>query len=357
MSASRRRLALFGATAALAATLVAAAAAEVALRVADYPPANFSPWIRSDTLGFRLAPSISTRMRGPEYDVAVETDSHGFRDDEVGPKRGTRILLLGDSFTMGYGVERPQIFADLLEAALQVEVVNAGTGGYEIVHQVAVLAEHAATLDPDLVLYVLYLGNDLAQNDEWERAADGRLRSLVRDYPVQRPREWKLARLARDFAYGVRQRRGEREGEWLPFEGYLGLCERDLGPEAEKDYRDADRWLGEVAAEADRLGKPLLVLLMPYRSMVEPSALEGLRAKVPDLDQRYDLDRPGREIAARLTARGIPFADATEALRDAFRRSGEPLYFPLDGHLTPAGHAAFAAFAAPKVRGALAELK
>lgn len=350
MSARGRRAAVFGLVAAVLGTVATLGLVEVVLRVADYPSATFSPWIRSDAFGFRLAPDISLRMRGPEYDVEVATNSLGMRDDEPRPKDGPRVLLLGDSFAMGYGVERGQLFADLLEKDLGVDVVDAGTGGYEIVQQPRVLAEYGPRLKPDLVLYALYLGNDLAQNDEWEVRADGTLHNKVRQYPVRQPAEVKLLRLMRDFFYGIRQGRSEKEGEWLPFDGYLGLCEKDLGAEAKKDYDDADAQLASLAAEAKRQGLPLLVLTLPYRSMVEPDARASLAAKVPGLDERYDLTRPAREIGARMDARGIDHADVTPFLVEEHHRSGQPLFFPVDGHLTPAGQAAVARFAAPLVR-------
>jgi hypothetical protein len=345
---------MFAAAAATFVTLATAGGAELLLRLADYPPAAFSPWIRSEAFGFRLAPGISLRMRGPEYDVEVATNSLGLRDDEPVAKSGPRVLLLGDSFAMGYGVERGSIFADLLEKDLGIDVVNAGTGGYEIVQQPRVLADLAPRLDPDLVVYALYLGNDLAQNDEWETAPDGSLRSRVRRYPVRQPREIKLLRLARDVLYGVRRGRSEREGEWLPLDGYLGLCERELGPEARKDYDDSRALLEELASEARRLGVPLLVLTIPYRPMVEPAALASLKAKVPDLAERYDLSRPAREIGARMQEVGVDHSDSTAFLSEEFQREGKPLYFPIDGHLTAAGHAALARFAAPLVRERLA---
>lgn len=350
MTLTARRKAFFAVAAAALVSALSLGAAEVLLRLVDYPPASFSPWIRSDLFGFRLAPGIRVPMRGPEYDVEVATNSLGMRDHEIGPKSGPRILLLGDSFAMGYGVNQDQTFADLLEKDLSVEVVNAGTGGYEIIQQRRVLAEYGSLVQPDLVVYALYLGNDLAQNDEWEVREDGTLHNRVRVYPVQQPREWKLVRLLRDSLYGLRKGRSEKDGEWLPFEGYLGLCERTLGPEAEKDYREADELLGGLAEEAKSLGVPLLVLLLPYRSMVEPDARASLAEKVVDLEGRYDLTRPAREIGVRLTRRGIEHADATPFLASAYEREGVSLFFPIDGHLTVAGHRAVADFALPLLR-------
>jgi len=350
LSAPPRHRALFGAVAAAIVTVASLAASEVVLRLVDYPPASFSPWIRSDVFGFRLAPGISVRMRGPEYDVGVATNSLGMRDDEpAAPATRPRVLLLGDSFAMGYGVERGSIFADRLEKELSIDVVNAGTGGYEIIQQPRVLAEFAPRLHPDAVLYALYLGNDLAQNDEWEVRKDGTLHNLVREYPVRQPHEIKLVRLVRDFLYGVRKGRSEKEGEWLPFEGYLGLCERTLGPEAKKDYDDASALLSALAETSRQLSLPLLVLMLPYRSMVEPEARASLERKIPDLAARYDLSQPARVIGERMTALGIDHIDATEFLTDEHRRTGDELFYPVDGHLTVAGHDAVARFVAPRL--------
>ena len=94
MSASRCRRALFGAVAVVLVTVASLAAVEVALRGIDYPPAAFSPWIRSADFGFRLAPNIAMRMRGPEYDVEIATNSLGMRDEEPRPKAGRPIVLL-----------------------------------------------------------------------------------------------------------------------------------------------------------------------------------------------------------------------------------------------------------------------
>src|SRR5205085_2142260 len=203
---------------------------------------------------------------------------------------------------------------------------------------------------PGVVLYALYLGNDLAQNDEWEVRDDGTLHNRVREYPVRQSHEIKLVRLVRDFVYGVRKGRSEKEGEWLPFEGYLGLCERTLGAEAKKDYDDAAALLANLAGESRRFSAPLVVLMLPYRSMVEPEARASLEQKVPGLSSKYDLSQPARVIGERMTALGIEHIDATDFLTEEHRRTGSELFYPIDGHLTAAGHDAVARLVAPRLR-------
>ena len=114
--------------------------AEAILQLVNLPAAEFSPWIRAEDTAYRHAAGLSTRMRrAPEYDVLFETNQAGLRDDEIDENHdGMRIVLLGDSFTSGYGVERGDLFADLLEHRLQtdggstIDVINAPASSFLI---------------------------------------------------------------------------------------------------------------------------------------------------------------------------------------------------------------------------------
>jgi len=95
--------------------------------------------------------------------VSFEFNSIGLRDDPVGAKAGDtfRVIMLGDSFTLGYTVEREDLFVDLLEQRWQgegrkVEVLNAGVIGWSTDQQAAWLMAHGKELDPDLVVLLPY---------------------------------------------------------------------------------------------------------------------------------------------------------------------------------------------------------
>jgi len=69
------------------------------------------------------------RFMWPEF--FLPENSLGYKDREPGPKRGPRILVLGDSFTEGAGVRRPDRFSSVLERLYrettdpELEVYNA----------------------------------------------------------------------------------------------------------------------------------------------------------------------------------------------------------------------------------------
>ena len=125
--------------------------------------------------GWSKVPGLEAGRRTSEYTVDFAFNSVGLREDpSVTPERldpeALRVLCLGDSFVLGFGVQRQDHFVDLLEAALRAtgrpaEVVNVGTEGWSTDQQVAWLETYGAAWSPDLVLLLPY-ENDLFWNTQ-----------------------------------------------------------------------------------------------------------------------------------------------------------------------------------------------
>jgi lysophospholipase L1-like esterase len=109
-------------------------------------------------------PGLSDVYQG----VKVDLNSAGLRDRPLGPKRpgATRILLLGDSVTFGWGVPIEATFGRRLETELgarrarQVETINAGVCGYNTFQELAFLEEMSDSIQPDAVV-LTYVDNDI----------------------------------------------------------------------------------------------------------------------------------------------------------------------------------------------------
>jgi len=100
----------------------------------------------------------------------VRTNAHGFRmDEDVDPSPDRlRILVYGDSFTFGWGLEYADTyFAALKDAAEKtdpaMQLLNAGVGGYSTGHIKKLLARHIPTIEPAAVIYFIN-NNDLIDN-------------------------------------------------------------------------------------------------------------------------------------------------------------------------------------------------
>lgn len=103
--------------------------------------------------------------------VEMTVNPMGLRGPEVSAEKtaGTlRVIGLGDSFTFGVGVRDEHTFLRRLEGRLNqyqlVEVLNAGTQGYNTRDQQITLENRWLELKPDLVLVVFYL-NDIYRDE------------------------------------------------------------------------------------------------------------------------------------------------------------------------------------------------
>ena len=85
---------------------------------------------------YGLRPNLRARLVSSEFAVAFETNTHGIRGPALRTRPDHRLLGLGDSFAMGFGVEREETFLSVwarqqAEHATQpVEPVHGGVIGY-----------------------------------------------------------------------------------------------------------------------------------------------------------------------------------------------------------------------------------
>ncbi len=121
-------------------------------------------YLYDETLGWRNIPNWSATT----YDRTLTINSRGLRDRErdlAKPEGMFRILVLGDSFTWGYGVSDEEIFTGRLEAGLRsngrdVEVLNAGVSGWGTDQELLYLESEGLRYSPDLVVLAFFLYND-----------------------------------------------------------------------------------------------------------------------------------------------------------------------------------------------------
>lgn len=123
-------------------------------------------WQYDAVLGWFHQPGSSGTFNHPDFSVAVHHNSAGFRDAEIGPlsPEQKRILLLGDSFAWGYGVEMPETLAEQLEKRLpQWDVLNCGVSGYGTDQEMLLYKEKLRGIAAHAVV-LLVCENDLENN-------------------------------------------------------------------------------------------------------------------------------------------------------------------------------------------------
>jgi hypothetical protein len=123
-------------------------------------------WFRDAHSSGNAGDFVARHGGGP----AISTNSLGFREREIPPPSPSRyrIVVVGDSFSWGQGIEVKERYSNLIEDALgsRYEVFNFGQPGNNMPEHLIVLGQALKT-SPDFILLQLYI-NDF-ETAEMER--------------------------------------------------------------------------------------------------------------------------------------------------------------------------------------------
>jgi lysophospholipase L1-like esterase len=125
-------------------------------------------YLFDEELGWRNIPGWTASTAGKKLTI----NSKGLRDREYAyekPDGTRRILVLGDSFTWGYGVENDAIFTEVLERRFAKEdqpweVINSGVSGWGTDQEYLWFRREGIKYRPDLVIVAFYILNDPYNN-------------------------------------------------------------------------------------------------------------------------------------------------------------------------------------------------
>lgn len=252
--------------------------------------------------GSRRARSTLTKDKALIYDVVYTIEDSGFRATPGAPVDGRAVLLMGDSFQFGDGLEDDQTLAFHLasRSAGEFRPVNLGTPGYgphQVLRQLQLGVPLVSGTDHMDFLFLNIL-------DQHIRRASGKAHWL-RDSP----------------RYEVSTEGVVLAGVFRPSSKFMDKLVEDsavlaLLGEALDRYRSSDQKrfvaiLREIQAEAKaRYGARLLVLYYPEQAVVGESGIAELFCRA-----------------------GVPFIDVVARL-PITPESAHKYYIPGDGHPT-----------------------
>ena len=106
-------------------------------------------------------PNVVAHSDSKDYYYTFKTNSLGIRNPEIGEKKGKRILVLGDSFVFGWGVNEEFTFVRVAEKKIQqvdpnISLINTGIPNTGPENYLPVYRALRDKIKPDIVLTVLY---------------------------------------------------------------------------------------------------------------------------------------------------------------------------------------------------------
>jgi lysophospholipase L1-like esterase len=278
----------------------------------------------------------------------LKTNSLGLREREIAPgapKKGSRILLLGDSMSMAEGSEYDELYIKKLEGLLEekgpsrAETINAAIRGYGNDQELILFRRVKEMYKPGVVILAFYTGNDL--EDNW----DGQLFRLENGKLTQQPASAETSKKFRYYAVQARAQNFPGYGFIMGKSHAANWARVTYSRILQKRIYKSDRPAGAAVPFSDQPAFRLTVAILaqwkqevrdikalPYILIIpKRDDVRKLRIKTGPEPQRLDL-----EIEAFCRRENIPCLNLTPrmiAMKDGF----EELWLSC-GHLSPRGH-------------------
>jgi len=373
----------------LAGGLIALLLLELGARLlpTPYPPETGKFFTCHNRLGWIGAPHFQGVLDDAGIYQELAFNAQGMHDTGHALEKppGTfRILMLGDSFVQALQVGEAETAHQLLENRLNraaqpggspaVEVISAGVVNWGTNQQLLYYREEGQRFRPDLVLLLLYLGNDLQDNlpgngltvqgvncyAPYFALCDGRLAPTPLAYAPGLPpaqtacsafRRWLAHGAGRLYHYsrlyrqldpllaGRRPRQQFGRAYDSPYSAlYLPNDEAVL----EQAWQITQATLAQLRQEVEASGAHLAVgLISPdiiiRLALLSPAEQERFLSDNPVFAQAQ-IDRPNRRLAHFLDRQGIPFLDLMPPMVEHQAANPTPLYFLGEGHWTAEGN-------------------
>ena len=313
-----------------------------------------------ETLGMQYVPGAKWHFSHPEYLVEYAINEHGFRDTNdhrsPNPEHKTRILLLGDSFTFGQGVNYDQTWPVLVEELLQksgksqFEFIKAGIQGMDSRSEFIMMQRLLEECQCDIVV-VSFLINDLYTNtlhgveiNNIKSQTEGLDGESIDDKYNTSEREWydtlQQVFLSRDngseFHLLTLAKRLAISVDEIYCRSYVAAPDRGkwlttpLSDKVEKQLQITKNIFELMARYCLSLGKKLIVLSIPQQ--FQALCYERYKES-PEIDVTL-YDRYFTELAEENNFNWVSTHDEFVNIN----KDRDKLFYRLDGHLTPEGN-------------------
>jgi hypothetical protein len=365
--------------------------AEIAGRILRLLPKRSSEAYAKLTqeVGRLPTPFSRTRFSEPgEFDISLQFNAMGFRDQQIDfpeSAKGKRILAVGDSFVTAWEVELNQRWTEQMHRfRSDWSILNVGMRNWGIDQTYLNLVNYPLKKDPDTVLLMFFVGNDVSDNyrpgiikTEWDApnfvpVNEG---STVNDFKDLRKVPWsgyvdpfdepKRMSFPRNFnawlrLHSVVYRAIDLTRQFIQKKATKNSMESEvknaaeppatwgvfrLGedpPEWETAWQITEVLLREMKVESDKRGTQFIMVIAPYSPLIEPN--DQVKRKGLLDRSKYDLEKPSKRLIEFAQQNGIPIFDLAPGLiRFRGENPNKKLFFPNDGHFTVLGNCVVAA--------------
>lgn len=116
-------------------------------------------------IGYKTKPNLNVSYLSKNF----QSNSDGYRSQEFKNQKNNRIkiMAIGDSVMMGWGIDVKEHFLSFLDAE-KYSWFNLGIFGYDSAQEYFVMRKYFSKINPDCIVH-LFVGNDIFENTQYNR--------------------------------------------------------------------------------------------------------------------------------------------------------------------------------------------
>ncbi len=318
----------------------------------------------SDYLPWQIKPSIETNHFNEfgEFNVSIKHNSLGYRDKEFSINKSqniTRILVLGDSHTHGFGVELNETYHKVFEKKInerinKYEIINAGyKSGDSPNTQYLYLKKEGILLNPDIVLIGFSIVNDFEdhkynfnyfdENGELERIVSTKYyvdeKNRLRTYSIKKD-------FIREELYKINLFLSFRLHTYILFKNSFrnslmnfykgkrdgGIYANNYSSETKKEVEEVLNYLLKIKNISQENNAKLIIIIIPRREEVYESKIKDKEGNFLNWSKPYDL------LTNFAESNEIALINLLPKFKEYVSDNNTLLYFVTDLHLNKNGH-------------------
>jgi hypothetical protein len=312
-----------------------------------------------EMLGHVFEPNKEAMYTIPfESQTRVAINSKGMRNPEVNLAKAPgikRLAVLGDSFTSNMAVEQNQVFTEVMNRLLggTWEVLNFGVDGYSTVQEWLSFSESAIDLDPDAVMILFYLRNDLGGNTGWGNPVSysplarldpgGELEVYNVPCPVppqlvDRSENRSILQITDFHLYNLaRKTLSVRDHVLVNAYPEIPLFDKRISDATAQSWTLFEAILSALKQDCERHGIPLILVNAPTILQVYEEEYWAPILESRNLQDDYDLGLPSKIMADVSGRLDVAFVDLLPPLKE-HAANGEILYYRIFQHWNALGN-------------------
>lgn len=311
--------------------------------------------------------------------VDVVTNSLGLRSPEVivpKPANTIRILIIGDSFTFGWGVLEKESYPSLIEKIIQqrypnkkIEVINAGLPASGPSYYYLFLKNIGIRLEPDIIVVGFHTFTDLVfdlPTSIWNQTDPEGLPLVIKKENAiidtegfiradHLPFKLTIPILKHSHLFAFFLDFIDPHSNNLNSEQFLtdyGLYFKQTAHELDEPKRKAKLLFEAMQKLASQEHSRFIVMTIPAEFKIYPERLLKYSITLPMLP--WDRTYPGDEFEDFFLSKNI---DHLRLLPIFDAHNSEEMFYPLDDHWNPRGHQIAATAIAEKLVGIIDKQK